>query len=524
MHGRTGAGSRPRGAAGAGLPALTADEQRILAYASAIGTEFDFPILVAAMGADEETLAERLERLVRRGVLLERPGGERFAFAEESFRAGVYRALTESRLRILHRRLAEVIESTYPTPTPEIVAELGRHYFLGKVPARSYEYNRRAAEAARARGELDVAIHELERAALDLAALGGDRAAEQAEVAETLGDLCFATSNFPAADRCYREALERVGRDQPRIRARLVLARAEIAREKLDVPAAVRGAEEALPLFESTGDHLGIAQTYRLLGRVAFQQGAYRDSLEEGMRALDALPDSAPPGIVGRLSIDIGNAFAMLGDEVRDVAIEWYQRAADRLQAAPDTTELARALHNLGVTVGEVRPSEGLELLAQTREVAERIHDTRALGRALLSGVEMRLALGQVEEAERDNEQAGRLLERLADGLGLEQVLLNRGLIAERAGQWDDAAASYDRAAAMARANHIAADEAEAVFHLARLRYKTRDLAGARAAFDAATALKVTELSPRLTAAYDQLRRDLAGDGSASPADSEQRV
>jgi tetratricopeptide (TPR) repeat protein len=511
-------GGRPSG--DAAVPPLTAEEHRILAYASAIGSEFDFALLVAAMGADEETLAEQLERLVRRGVLLERAGGERFGFVEEGFRADVYRSLTESRLRILHRKIAEVIERSHPTPSPEVLSELGRHYFLGKVPGKSYEFNRRAAEVAQKVGELDVAIHQLERATVDLASLGGERRAEQAEIAEALGDLYYSTSNFRAAGRYYDEALERVDREQPRIRARLLLARAEIARENLDTGAAIEGAKQALRLFEGVEDGIGAAQAYRVLGRVAFLQGEYREALDQNMRALEALPDSAEPDVIGRLSIDIGNAFSMLGEDVRAVAIEWYERAVESLRSGHDRVELGRALHNLGVAVGDLRPQDGLEYLQQAREVGEQAHDTRRIGRALLSGVEMRLALGQVEEAERDNDQAGRLVDRLADGLWAEQVVLNQGLIAEKGGQWDDAGAAFERAAEMARATHVVVEEAEARLYLARLRFKTRDLVRAREAFRQATELRVTELSPRLAPAYEQLRRDLDAQAPTSESGS----
>lgn len=517
MLGRAGADSRSRSPPDVALPPLSPEEHRILAYASALGSQFPFGVLVAAMGLDEEALAEQLEGLVRRGILRELAGGERFSFTEEGFRAAIYRSLTESRLRVLHRKIAEVIERSSPDPSPAILSELGRHYFLGKVPAKSYEYNRRAAALARGSGDTDLAIHHFERAAVDLAALGGDRRAERAEIAEALGDLHFASSRFRAADRYYEEALGQIEGEQPRIRARLLLARAEIARENLDAGTAIAGAGRALSQFEAANDPVGVAQTYRLLGRVSFQQGDYREALDQSMRALEILPRGCDPKVSGQLAIDIGNAFAMLGEEVRPVAIEWYERAVDRLRECRDTIDLTRALHNLGVTVGEVRPQDGLEHLQEAREAAERAHDARALGRALLSGVEFRLALGQLEEAERDNEQAGRIVEQLGDGLGMEQVLTNRGLIAERAGQWDEAGTAYTLAAEMARANHIVADEAEARFHLARLRYKTRDLEGARAAFAQATELRVTELSPRLLPAYQQLARDLASEPAEPP-------
>jgi len=501
-------GPTERGSTSA-LENLTAEQHRILAYASAIGPEFEFPLLVASMGMDEEALAEQIERLVHLGILKERPGGDRFGFVEEEFRARVYRSLTESRLRVLHRKIAQVLEEMSPNPSAATVGELGRHYFLGKVPEKSYQFNHRAAELARAEDEPEVAAHHLQRVLLDLAALGGDRQREHAEVAEALGDLYYSTGDFPAADRYYGEALERLGSEEPRIRARLLLARAEVARENLDVEGAVRGALDAQKLFGQADDRLGVAQTYRLLGRIEFQRGAYREALDESMRALDQLGAVRDPRFLGRLSIDIGNSFALLGPEVRSVAIEWYERAVDRLHQVGDWAELARAYHNLGVSVGETRPQDGLEYLERARDAGEKGHDTRSTAWALLSGVEMRLALGQLEEAERDNEQASRLLARLRDDLGTEQVLSNRGLIAERRGQWEDAGRAYEDAAEMCRRLTLPADEAEVELYLARLRHKTRDLEGARAAFRIAARLGLPQAKPHLATAFEELGRQL---------------
>ncbi|MGD0250131.1 MAG: hypothetical protein ABSB97_04510 [Thermoplasmata archaeon] len=496
---------------------LGPDQHRILAYASAIGPEFDFALLVAAMGIDEEILAEQVERLVHRRILRERPGGDRFGFVEEEFRARIYRSLTESRLRVLHRKIAEVLEATHPHPSPAILSELGRHYFLGKVPAKSYEYNRAAAEMARAADEPEVAASHLQRMLLDLVALGGDHRHEQAEVAEALGGLYYSMGNFSAADRSFSEALELLGGDQPRVRARLLLARAEVARENLDVEPAVRGALAAQKLFEEVADRLGVAQTYRLLGRLEFQRGAYREALDESIRALDQLGTIRDPRFLGRLSIDIGNSFALLGPDVRSVAIEWYERAVDRLREAGDWVELARAYHNLGVAVGESRPQDGLEYLEQAREAGDRAHDARSTGRALLSGVEMRLALGQLEEADRDNEQAGRLLVRLMDDLGSEQVTKNRGLIAERRGQWEDAEQAYVDAAEMCERLRLPADRAEVEYYLARLRHKTRNIEGARTAYRKAAELGLPQAQPHLAAAFEELGR-LLGEPPAPAA------
>jgi tetratricopeptide (TPR) repeat protein len=504
---------------------LTAEEHRILAYASAIGSEFDFQLLVAAMAAQEEELAEHLEALVHRGILIERVGGDRFAFAEEEFRARIYRSLTESRLRVLHRKIAEALESIRPGPPPELYADLGRHYFLGKVTSKSLHFNRQAGEAARLAEEPERAIHHFERVLLDLGASPEAHEAEETSITETLGDLYYSVGNFPAADRFYGQALDKVGTRDPGLTARLLLARSEIARDNLAYEAAAKGALEARGLFESAGDLVGVATTHRLMARLAFARGDFQGSLDENMYALELLEGNRDPRLIGRLAIDMGNSFAQLGPDVKAIAIEWYERAVRQLSDVGDWLELSRAYHNLGVAVGEAHPQDGLDYLAKAREAADRGHDSRSAGWSLLTGVEMRLALGQMDEAERDNEQAFRLLQRLADPLGLEQVELNRGEIAERRGQWEEAERGYSGAVERCRKLGLSADEAEALFRLARLRSKVRDWDGARDAFLQAERLGLPEVRPNLARGFAELKRTLAmaevGGVPAGPPPSE---
>jgi len=491
------------------LESLSPEQHRILAYASAIGSEFDFPLLVGAMGVEEEALAEELERLVHLGILGERPGGDRFQFAEEEFRARIYRSLTESRLRVLHRKIAEVMERLYPNPTLPVLTELGRHYFLGKVPAKSYEYNHRAAEIARESGEPEIATHHLERVLLDLASLPGDHRKEQASIAEALADLYFSLGNFRAADVRFTEALEWLGTESPRVRARLLLSRAEVARESLEFDLAVQRGLEAQRLFEAVNDRLGVARTFRLLARIAFSRGAFRDSLDECLRAFELVQEDEGGPFLGRLSIDIGNTFYLIDRGTLDIAIEWYGRAVERLARWNDWVELARAYHNLGVAIGETRPQDGLDYLERAHQAAERAHDARMMSRSIASGVEFLVALGQLEEAERNNEQVGRMLEHVPDDMGREMVEVNRGLIAERRGQWEDAEQAFERALEMSRRLRLPGDEAEAAFLLARLRYKTRDTEGARRAYTVASELGLVELRPTRAAGFLELGRQL---------------
>lgn len=503
------------------LDRLAPDQLRTLAYASAIGREFDFALLLAAMGAEEEALAEQLERLTHLGLLRERPGGDRFQFVDDEVRARVYQSLTASRLRVLHRKIAEALERRHPDPPAEVVPELGRHFFLGRVPEKSYSYNRRAASLARRDDAPEVAAHHLERARIDLKGLKGPHAVEEAALDAELGDLYFATGESRSADRLYAEALGVLADGDPRLKARLLLARAEVAREGLDHDAAAASARSAREISSHHGDLTGVAAAHRLLGRVAHQKGAYREALDEEMRALDLAQGFHDPRLIGRVCVDIGNTFASLGPDVRDEAVPWYQRAIERLTEAGDWAEVARAYLEMADVVGERQPTEALEHLARSRESAERAHEPRWVGRALTQGVALRLALGQVDEAARDNDQARRVFERGDDPLGPLHVGLNDGEIAEKRGQWEDAEQRYRSALERARALRSDDEVATAQFHLARLWQKTRDLPRARAAYAEADRLRLAERRPHLAHAFRDLGAELAEPPSSLPGGSE---
>ncbi|MCI4316937.1 MAG: hypothetical protein L3J96_00220, partial [Thermoplasmata archaeon] len=460
---------------------------------------------VSAMGASEESLAEEVEKLTHLGVLRERPGGDRFGFAAEETRARMYQSLTASRLRVLHRKIAEAMERQYPDPPAEILPELGRHFFLGRVPEKSHEYNRRAAALARSDDSPEVAAHHLERARIDLRGLPGNHVHEEAELDAELADLYYNMGDVATADRLYAEGLEHAAGDDLHLRAHLFLGRAEVARDALDFDSAARSAKSAEELMSNLGDLAGIAGVHRILGRVAYQKGDFDGSLEEGMKALDLVQQVNDPRLLGRICIDIGNTFSMLGPEVRDEALQWYDRAIERLSDVGDWVEVARAHFNLARLVGERQPGDGLEHLARCREFAERAHDPRWVALSLSGGIEMRLALGQVEEAERDNEQARRIFERSEHPSGVFQVALNGGIIAERRGQWEDAELAYHGALQGATRLRHENEVAEAQYHLARLYFKTRDIARARAAYQEASKLHLAERKPPLAPAFREL-------------------
>lgn len=492
-----------------GLEGLAPLDRRVLVYASALGPEIEFPLLVAAMEVDEELLAEAFERLVAHGILRERPGGDRFLFQDEGVRSQLYRGLTQSRLRVVHRKLGEVMERRSRNPSPEVVRELARHFFLGRLPQKSYAYNLDAADRAEAEGKPEVAALHLERVRIDRASVPGLSPDSDSRLAERLGRLYYALGDLRAAARLYAEGLDRADPGDLRRQADLWIARAAIARDLRETDAAMAGTRKAQELYQIVGDTAGLARVHRTLARLAIDRGRDREAIEEGMSALELLQRQPDPATLGSLSIDLGNAFRRLDPGLLTEAVEWYDRAIAQLAEAGEETRLAEAHLARGEALREIRPEEALEDFASSRAAAERAHDPIAEAAALLEGIPARLRLGQVDEAERDNQMAERLLGPRDAPRALERIRLNTGLLKERRGQWEEAESAYQSAVDRALRLQDAPALAEAQFCLARLHFKTRNIDRARAAYQVAAEQRLPVVRPELAAAFAELGRQL---------------
>ncbi|MGI0151094.1 MAG: hypothetical protein ACREC5_04065, partial [Thermoplasmata archaeon] len=470
----------------ADLSTLPEEELRLLAYGSALGPEFELELLHEAMGSPVEELLAQVGRLVELGILRERPGTERFGFVEESARARIYRSMTESRLRVVHAKIALSLERRNPEPAPEVVPELGRHFFLGKIPEKAWRYNLRAARLAQDRNEFENAIHHLERARRDLAGRSGPASGDLAAIDEALGGLHEKLGHPAVADAAYQASLNQVGPEDRRARARLLLARASIAQSRGpgEMDRGLR--EEALKLSTEIGDRPGQAAAHRLRGRTALQAGDYITALDEAMLALDLIAGEEDQSAQGECATDIAIVFAAMGPDVTEEAIRWLDRAIELFAREGDDFGRVRAFTHLASVVGRSDPVLALEHLSKAREFAERLTSPNLVIRSLLQGTEFRLALGEVEEAERDYQQAARLLERVVDPRSGQMASLSHAMISERRGMWEEAEAAYRKAIARSDELKLAAVAAECEFRLARLRFKTRARPGAREACESA--------------------------------------
>jgi tetratricopeptide (TPR) repeat protein len=413
------------------LASLPDVERRVLSYSATIGKEFEFSILAGAIDIEEERLAEVLEDLVHKGILREVKGGDGYSFTREETLNNAYRDISSSRVRVIHRKVAEAFERLNPDPSPEIIPQMGRHFHIGQLYDKSVLYNWHSARQAMKAFSPDVAIHYLEWVCEDLSHLPDQHRVEESDALKDLGDQFRALGDALRADEYYGKSLEKLPKEEVTLRALILLSRAEAAREMDKLGQTRQYCEEAIKLLEGSGQKKGLAMAHRSLGRAAFKEGKFDLGRRELDTALGLLDPEKDRRDVARCCIDLGNIYSDSRDPSdQDKGRDYYHKAIPILEALQDYRELFRVHNNLAITLGNDHPREALEQLREARDYAEKAKDRRSLGWALFNSVEFHLELGEEFAASQNNEEARRLLSSLNDPLAKQQITLNAGIIA----------------------------------------------------------------------------------------------
>jgi predicted ATPase len=130
------------------LSHLSDPARRILDAAVAMGRNFEFDVVARAAALSENAALDGLDELRLAGLILPLEGMD-YTFDHTLTMEVAYREGSEPRHRLLHRRVAEAIESLYNLPRLESNAGiLAFHYFEGNVPDRAVQYAMKAGREA----------------------------------------------------------------------------------------------------------------------------------------------------------------------------------------------------------------------------------------------------------------------------------------------------------------------------------------------------------------------------------------
>ena len=168
-------------ALGRRLEHLAAESREALTLAAVIGPQFDFEVLLAASGADEERLLGWVEEWLAARLVIEEPDRaaihplrgyprERYRFHHALIREVVYGGVSRRRQGQLHERVGWALETVCGHDREAPLEELARHFARARSQAareKGVEYRSRAGAKARDLGAGAEAIEQF-RSALRL--------------------------------------------------------------------------------------------------------------------------------------------------------------------------------------------------------------------------------------------------------------------------------------------------------------------------------------------------------------------
>jgi class 3 adenylate cyclase/tetratricopeptide (TPR) repeat protein len=279
-----------------------------LALAAVAGEEFELPLVQRAGGMDEEVLLSALDEAVSARLVTEVPGPvPRYRFSHAMVRTTLYEELSAGRRVVLHRRVAEAIESLHARHLDDYLPALAHHY----------------ARAAAPRAETAKAVTYTQRA--------GDRALAQLANDEAV--------------TYYRQALEMIdtveGEPVDPRRLDLLIALGEAQRRAGDADHRETLLEAARVAIER-GDSTALARAALANNRGFFSAASRVDA--DRLRVLDAAVEAAPPG-------DSGTRARLLANLAGELVFSTENDRRDRL--AGEALAIARRLDD-APTLGHV--------------------------------------------------------------------------------------------------------------------------------------------------------------------------
>ena len=361
---------------------LATPTQQTLGEASVLGQTFSFGDLAAMRTRDEAELEAALEEATTAGLVRE-TGDDGYAFQHVLIQEALYEEMPARRKQRLHGLIGEALEQLPERARERRVAELAYHYLHSHTHAKALGYLVRAAEHAHAASAFKEEVALLDPA-IELAAQE-EQAGLEVELRAKRGLAYWAISSWKEADRDLTDSLASLAPDQYELRARVLIAMAQVRQWLWDSSGTRRYATEALELAERIGRSDLAVAAISALGTVDSFDGNLHASLEHFHQAFTLAGQDNVASLASGLSS---------GVEWSGMVLYWladYPTAVERERQALD---LARRAHNLATTstmsqtlglalAASGRYGEALQAIAEGEHVAQQHESWPLLARGI---------------------------------------------------------------------------------------------------------------------------------------------
>jgi tetratricopeptide (TPR) repeat protein/transcriptional regulator with XRE-family HTH domain len=384
------------------LPTAARD---VLGTAAVVGRVVPRTVLVGVTVGCEKEVLEALDAICQ-AQLLQETTEDAYRFGHDVVREVVEADLGTARRRVVHQRVAEVLEQRPGEPAVELLAY---HYARSDAAEKAALYLEQAGDRAQSQhAHTSAASHYCELIDL-LDELGRER--DAARACEKLGVALYLTGRYDAALPMLERAVE---------------------------------------AYHLLGDLEGQRRTLAQIGWVH----AVRGTSEEGIARIESVfetldRDTPSPGLAA-LYVALGRMYGVRG-RYRE-CLNAAERAVETARATEDSRGLAAAEAQLSdVLVMLLRFDEALQAADEAARLAEKAVDLRALCTAYSSMVGVYARKGDIAKARTASDRSVEVAELLGDPEVITLARSNRCMSATWTGEWALARADIETAVSLGR-------------------------------------------------------------------------
>ncbi|MDX1942467.1 MAG: tetratricopeptide repeat protein [Saprospiraceae bacterium] len=320
--------------------------------AAVIGREFEIPVLSEVMKEQEEfakrngnagTLLREQIKTAEHGQIWHAMNELRYIFRHSLLREAVYSMQLRTRLKQLHKLIAEAIERLYSDRLEERYFDLAFHYEQAAVLDKTCEYLRKAADYARRNYQNQLALDYYEKLLKKLG--NNDDFERQIRTYLQKGKVLELIGQWDECEQAYSKAL----RMAKKTRDALLLGQCNNNLGRLlvlkgDYLNATTHLQAAVQLFESIEDSGGIAKVYGNIGNLHFRQGDYNKAKSYFIQSINIsqeageVPNSQIVAHLGLTYMNQGNYDEAI--RCQQVQLELAQRSNDKQGVADLYTKI----------------------------------------------------------------------------------------------------------------------------------------------------------------------------------------
>jgi len=419
-------------------------QRQVLDYAAAIGGEFNFKLLKAAIQQPEEKLLTNLDALIDVALVIEPRSLAKpeFMISHDRYTEVAYETIPPVRRRLMHGDIARAIEKVYEGNLSDHFADLADHYDRAAMTEKAGHYAALAGEQAAGKFAVSEALHYLDRA---LTILPSDEIAKEAQLRLTR-EKVYSLQGMRQAQESELTALEALNPKLPtKVQAEICLRRGAYEWIMGNYDQELAAIACAIQKAQSCGAKELEARAYFLLGQSDDDFDKRHQHLKRARRLAHEAKSLALEGDILRW---VGNN-AFWQNRYTE-SIDYLTQALAIHRDVGDLRGELSALNNLGhihKTLGDLR--QAANFYESAHEICQKINDKLAEGVILTNLGGLALDLGHFETAENTLARAAEIRADIGNEEGLAMAENLMGNLFHQTGIYDQSLEHYQKALAI---------------------------------------------------------------------------